>query len=301
LKVLAFLGTVLVLVLANGAAEATGARLNDRRLEQLHQEICGVPVHKTADSGGDIWVCDRPRDYPGLASDETCPLSFVTSGENGLTRIYYGQFTAREPQAIAMYYASCEPHSNNFGGMALFKVVDRRFKLLRYFPGEMYVDCAVPPSRGRKVQVPYCFSSYLGQGVRVDLFGPLRFSPDGRAYLEKWLEAGNLDGFLTTMTPCDKGKPGIHHLMDVAFDRSKAEIVVGAASIDPQSFATACDRYRKNDFNEQERGFRNMSDEAKSQAFIRPDENRYVKLLIRYRVPKNNPAIKVTPVPVPQD
>jgi hypothetical protein len=297
----ALVGLILLAFLSIGAARASGTTLSEPQSEQLHQAICSIPVHKVKHRGLDIWACDQPRDYPAGAASGGCSLSFDTSDKDGLVRLYYGRFTANEPQALAIYTASCEPHSNNFGGMALFRAGQDGFRLVRYFRGQVYVDCAIPPSQGGALQTPYCFSSHMGQGELGQAFGPLRLTPDGQARLEVWLAAGNDDGDLTTMVSCDRSGPGIHHFIGVDLDRSKTVIVLEGASLDRRSFRSACDRYKKHDFNAEEQSFREMSAVAVSEAFIRPTENKYVKALIRFQPPSRNPKVEITSQSVPQE
>jgi hypothetical protein len=296
MRVFASLWVALLGLISTSAAAATGSRLSDLQWQQLSQEICDVAPYKS--DNGDLWLCDKPRNYPGHETEE-CHLSFW-AGSDASAQIYFGRFTAHETQAIVMYGASCESHADSFGGMALFKVVDQRLQLLRYYPGARYVDCAVPLSRGSEFQTPHCFGSSSGQGELNEAFGPLRFAPDGQVHLEEWLEAGNIDRHLTTMIECEKSGPVLHHLIGVGLDQSNTNVVVEAASIDPASSKRACDRYRKRQFNAEEKKLRAMSLVATTQAFIRPGENKYVKVIVRFHAPDSRGKFEVTSESVPQ-
>jgi hypothetical protein len=119
-------------------------------------------------------------------------LNFSSGG--GVFDIFFGKFTANRPQAIATYWAACEPHAHSFGGMALFNVVDQKFELVRYFPGIRAVDCVIPPPQGGGRQTAYCFISSVAQGTPGEIFGPIRFKRSGEAAFDTWFQAGNSDG-----------------------------------------------------------------------------------------------------------
>lgn len=273
-----------------GTGELTRT-LSDAQAMRLHQDVCSMPVRQTTQDRRTAWLCDRPRAYPNPKSP--CALSFPAD-KAGRFQIFFGQFTAVKPQAIAMYSAECEPHANEFGGMTLFDIVGQKFELVRYFPGHRYADCVVPPGQGG-LQRPYCIGGHMGQGTLSESFGPLTFAPDGSVKRDGWFDAGNNDGYLTAMTGCDAAAPEPpHHLIGVGLDPANGDIVLEAAVRDPRAVANACDRFRRNDFSAAERNWQKMSELAKGRAFIRDDEQKFVKLLVRFRPPNKKPELQLT-------
>jgi hypothetical protein len=299
MRAFAFISLLLFSTLPVGA-QATGSKFSNQQWFTLVQEVCSAPAYQAKQYDADTWFCDKPRDYPMDASYKDCQLTFLAADENGLAHVYYGQFTTLEPQAIVMYGASCESHAANFGGMALFRVVDDGFRLIRYYPGQLYVDCAVPPVGGTEFQTLYCFSSHSGQGELEEIFGPLTFAADGQLHFEAWLSAGNWDGDAPSID-CEKPKPNIHHLTDVSLDSAKVQIVVTAASLDRRSVANACSRYRRHEFSDEEEELRDISIADRERAFVRPHERKYVKLIIYFQPPSNRPKIEITSKSVPGD
>lgn len=292
----------LVLLTATAAAQTT---LTDAQSHQLHQDICTVPVVRAADQPDAPWGCAKPRDYPGQRDGE-CMLRFRVFDATPLFRgdvepqVYLGRFTAPVPQALIGYVADCEPHASNWGGVALFRIVDTRFELMRYFPGAL-TDCVVAEPPSSALDTPYCLTSYIGQGELVERFGPVRFTRDGELKLETWLTAGNFDGYLTEMVECGKPEPGLHHLVELDRDPDRNLLVVEAARLDPTSFRAACDRFGRGEYNAQEREWRATSPIAAEHGFVRSDENKYVRVVVRFQPGNPTPRIEVTSEPVPQN
>jgi len=277
------------MILSIGGVRAEGAKLSEAEIKQLHEAACDEPVHKVKDG----WVCGSPRAYGDITSPAFCPVNVLYFESWG---IYFGKFTANRSQAIAMYDAACEPHANSFGGMALFNVVDQKFELVRYFPGLRFVDCVVARPGRNGLQIPYCYGSFVAQGTLGEYFGPIQFKPNGTAAFDTWLSAGNDDGHIGPMTDCktmNKAKP--HHISDLRLDEAKSEIVLDVAVLDPRSVASACERFRRGDFNQEERELQKSSPSAKGMAFIRqPDELKFVTMVVRFRPPSSKARLEFT-------
>ena len=294
-----FLAVTIPLIGGVRAEDQITAKLSALQAKQLHEAVCTEPAHTIKQDRLDIWVCDRPRAYPNGADPVFCPvnrLNFSFLGD-GLFQIFFGKFTANRPQAIATYSAFCESHANSFGGMALFNVVDQKFELVRYFPGIPAVDCVVPPLQGGRRQTAYCYGSFAAHGTLVEIFGPIRFKPNGEATLDTWFQASNDDDNLAAMTGCKTNRPNPHHISTVRLDEAKSEIVLDVAVLDPRSVASACDRFRKGDFDETERDLQKTSVLAKDMAFIRPDELKFVTMVVRFRPPSAKAKIELTSAP----
>lgn len=267
---------------------AAGSKLSEQQLEQMHEEVCSVPPHKGAGQESGIWLCDVPRGYkselPHYFNDNdpnyrACPLSFNVFGAFKPPRVYYGQFTEKEPQALAVYRAGCEPHANNGGGMALFRMVEDQFKLIRYYVGIAPNDCVVPPALGGQLQKPYCISSYMGQGELSEGFGPLDIGGNGNASMRPLLSAGNIDGMLAvSATDCPRPNPAIHDFVALTAG-SEGDIVVEGRYLSPRSVDKACRRFKRKDFSDDETELRKISSVANSMAFVREDEEIYLKVL----------------------
>ena len=295
------LATLALMTLAlPGPLSAAWLHLPDTQVQQLHQAVCAVPVRTDRDAGAVI--CDSPIDYPDPAREgslaDMCPLSFNAASRDGSVGIFYGRFTANEAQAFAVYQAECEPHANNFGGAALFRIDNGNFTLIRYFPGMVAEDCVVPSAAGDDLQTLYCYTSYMGQGELTEQFGPVRFMADGTAYVESWLSAGNSDAAVAVMTECGNPEQDIRLFTGLRVDMDTNQIVVEGAVLDLNSVISACDRFLSNDFNDDETALRSTSELAAGSAFIRPEEERYLKVLARFSPPDSKPVVDITTEPV---
>lgn len=279
-----------------------GNKLGDAQALQLHEAICSSRVYKAKEGKKQFWACDRPRDYPTRTANGTCRLH-VPALDDGRYTIFYGRFTALRTQAIAMYAADCEPRATNNGGAALFDVTDGNFRFVRYFVGHRYYNCVVPPALQGETQTPYCLSSFMGQGQLSQSFGPVKYGLDGEVKQEAWLSAGNVDGARGPMAFCQIGKPDqpdLHHLIGARWDEDASRVVVEAGSLDPRSHAAACDRFRRGEFNAEEKRLRETSILARDGAFLRDGEDKYVKVLARFRPGDKTPEIELTSEPVQQ-
>jgi hypothetical protein len=297
--VLLFLAVTIPLIGGVRAEDRITAKLSDAQAKQLHEAVCSEPVYTTKQDRLDIWICDRPRAYPNGADPVFCPvnrLNFSFLGD-GLFQIFFGKFTANRPQAIATYSAFCESHANSFGGMALFNVVDQKFELVRYFPGMPVVDCVVPSLQGGGRQTAYCYGSFGAHGTLVEIFGPIRFKSNGEAAFDTWFQAGNDDGHVAAMTGCKTNKPKSHHISTLRLDEARSEIVLDVAVLDPRSVASACGRFRKGTFDETEKDLQKSSVLAKGMAFIRPDELKFVTMVVRFRPPSAKAKVELTSEP----
>jgi len=187
------------------------------------------------------------------------------------------------------------------GGAALFDVTDGSFRFVRYFVGHRFHDCAVPPAPESDIQMPYCWTSFMGQGQLVASFGPVKYGRDGKVQFERWLSAGNSDGAQGPMVSCqtsNPGQPDLHHLIGVRWDDKASKIVVEAGALDPRSSAAACDRFRRGEFNAQEKSLRETSIMAREGAFLRDSETKYIRALARFRPGDKTPDIELTSDPV---
>jgi hypothetical protein len=133
----------------------------------------------------------------------------------------------------------------------------------------------------------------VNQGTFGEVFGPIQFKPSGEAVFDTWFRAGNNDGHLGPMTDCKTNKAKPHHISAVRLDQAKSDIVVDVAVLDPRSVASACDRFRKGDFDETERDLQ-TSVLAKGMAFIRPDELKFVRMVVRFRPPSAKAKVELS-------
>jgi len=168
-----------------------------------------------------------------------------------------------------MYSAACEPHANSFGAW-LFKSWMRSsnsFGISR----NAGVDCCVTPPQRDGRQTPYCFSSFMAQGILVKVLARSN-SSRGEAALDSWFQAGNSDGHLGLTTGCKTNKPEPRRISAVRLEKPGPRSFWTSRFSTHHSVASACDRFRKGDFNEAERNVQKWSLSAKGLAFIRPDE-----------------------------
>lgn len=286
-----------VLVAHTLPARAEWTRLTDAQLQQMHQEICQVPVHK----GGAAWTCDAARDYPRLnPTDAACGLSFDNLADKpGPSRIYFGRFTADERQALVAYTADCEPHVHDWGGSALFRIDGSSFRFITYFPGLVPEDCVVPVLRDETRQKLFCYFSHLSQGETDFTFGPLNLSTDGNVDVERWLSVSNTDGGLYGITTrCTRDRPEIRSVTAIRIAGKQSEIVVEGTYLRPASVVAACARLGRKEFNGEEAKVREtFGSLVANVAFIREDENYYFKVFIRFRPPNKMPHFEYTKLP----
>jgi hypothetical protein len=104
---------------------------------------------------------------------------------------------------------------------------------------------------------------------------------------------------LAPMTACPKPKPALHHITGVAYDSKTRSLLVRAAALEPRSVASACARFARSEFNEREQELRAMSPVARSMAFLRNEELRYVRSLVRFRPPSDKAVVEMTKELVP--
>lgn len=270
-------------------ANAAWSKLSEEQLEELHQEVCSIPPRRGAGKESEIWFCDVPRAYESKLPDyhndndpeykKHCPLSFNQYDGLRITRIFYGRFTENEQQALIMYSAGCEPHANNYGGTALFRIVEGKLKLIRYYVGVVAVDCVVPPSQGRKLQKAFCFASDIGQGDLFEKFGPLNIEPNGAANITPVLSAGNLHGFAGPVTDCPRPNPQIHDFSTLKL--AGRIMVLEGRYLAPKSVTKACARYKAKEFSDEELELREENSVIGQFGFIRPDEEKYLKVIVK--------------------
>lgn len=299
-KLKAAIGVCVILsaCLVSLSATAEPSLLPEDQLKQLHQAVCDSAVHQGSGQEAGGWFCDDPHAYPTPNGLPGCSLSFNYFFAAHPVRIYYGRFTEDEPQALAIYWASCEPHANNFGGSALFGVVDGKFQLIRFYPGEVYEDCVVGNVRGVPGQWPYCYSSYMGQGELTENFGPADLRPGPPHDWKSWLTTDNDDGFFGLVaTHCD-GSDTVRRLSGIHLGGTSDEVVVEGVYLDREGVKKACSRFKKGQFNEDEKEARKNSIALRSYAILRDDEVRYFKVLIHFHLPSKVPQIEFTHIPI---
>ena len=289
------LGGLLAAVASASADEpSSGRALSDAQSAELHREICSQAIYQADWHGRKRWICGYPRNYPGRDPKTSCPLAF-RSDEQGRYEIYYGRFSAKRPQAIAMYWAQCEPHATNFGGLALFDIAaGGQFKFVRFSPGYVYDKCVVPDAGDGAVQTAYCYGKHMGQGELEASFGPVTFGPDGNAKFDIWYSSDNTDGIAGPSASCATQETEVHDLLDLRVEEKGSAVIVVAAARDPKDIASACARYLNGDFNDAERLIRAGSPFMQDRAFIRPDEGRLLKMLVRFRPPDRTPHVELT-------
>lgn len=280
---LGLVAALLVLSLATQAQADNGRELNAAQWRQLHEAVCAGKVEPNKDGG---WVCTQARDYPTSAK---CPLSFGPAPK----RVFFGRFSEAAQQAIAFYDTVCEPHANNYGGMALFRVEAGRFVLERYFPGTVMDQCVVV--RGATHDLPYCRSSYMGQGVLSQAFGPLHIVPQKDAHLERWFDAENADGFYGMVeVPCADRAFHAHHLSDLRLDGDDA-VVLEAAYLAPSVHDDACRRVPAGPPQPPATCDCDViPSPPEGSVLLEESEARFLKARIRFRPPAAAPAIEMT-------
>jgi hypothetical protein len=295
---MALISLFVILVAYAPPARAEWTSLTDAQLQQMHQEICQVPVHK----GGAAWNCDAARDYPSLNAEiGDCSLSFNDLADKpGPSRIYFGRFTADAQQALVAYTSGCEPHAHDWGGSTLFRLDGSSFRFIAYFPGLVPEDCVVPMLRGNSRQRPFCYFSHVSQGETDFTFGPINLSVDGDVDLESWLSVSNSDGGLHGVTTrCTTDRPEIRSINAVKIAGKQSEIVVEGTYLRPSGFAAACARLKHKEFNADEAKVRAaFGGLVANDAFIRENENYYFKVFIRFRPPDKTPHFEYTKQPV---
>ncbi len=260
-----------------------------------------MPVHRAKPG---IWVCGLLRDYPLPAGETKCPLSFdqAAGRADGKVRIYYGRFTEDTRQALAAYYAACEPEANNQGGSALFRMVEGKFRLIRYFPGLVMDDCVVLPTEDAGRDTPYCLFSGLGQGTLDQRFGSLDLAAAAKPNadpIETWFESTNADGSLGVVVVCGAASPAIHEIMEVRAGAGPKEIVLEGDYVDPASAQAACARFRRGEFNDDERTSRENVEGGDKFAFLREGEPKYLRVRVHFDLPSREPRIEFTHEPAP--
>src|SRR5260370_20085943 len=140
------LATVGLALMASAEEFPRTQYLSARQQAQLYGAICSVPPKRTLFFDKLDWVCAVPRDYPTHDPFiQGCPLIFQ-SDEHGQFAIFYGQFSDRRRQAVAIYRAACQPHSNGFGVAPLFDIRRGGLKFIKVLPVQPYEDDVAPPA-----------------------------------------------------------------------------------------------------------------------------------------------------------
>ncbi|MGE5515890.1 MAG: hypothetical protein ACM31D_08700 [Bacteroidota bacterium] len=220
------LGALFFLASAAGTAGA-GERLTSAELRQLAIATC---VDKGEFDKNGALNCRNARAYPAAP---TCPVTFTAT-------VFRGRFTANEPQALVGYQSPCEPHANEFGGMALVRVETNGLVLQRWLPGAVARDCVVVQQGTRDTAL--CITSHMGQGQLNEAFAPLELDSSGSN--KAWLSAGNVDGAYGDMVvSCSAEDPDYHHFIGVRGDKS-GTVTVEAAYVPPAARRPACEHAR---------------------------------------------------------
>ncbi|MDR3475333.1 MAG: hypothetical protein P4M09_27095 [Devosia sp.] len=283
----------LVAIFWGHPARATWDMMSVDQAKQLLQQICTTPIHLSRDPGDDSarWVCDAPRSYPDPRQDAKggCPLTFQSF--EGI-RALKGKFTAPREELLLDYRAACEPHVHRFGGSVLWRVDAGRLIFSAYFPGLRFNDCAVVSGGAGHLDRAYCFDSYGGQGDLEQRFGLVSFRDRQQPRLEAWMKAGNDDGAIPSIG-CARD-PGLHHFIRVIGVGSLNGVGVEAAILDPKSIASACERFRRKEFSDDEMEALQEGSFMSYRAFIREEEQRYFKVVIHFSGVRHEPKIHVT-------
>ncbi|HTR85388.1 MAG TPA: hypothetical protein VMI56_12980, partial [Reyranella sp.] len=118
------LAVLLMLALLPGLALAQaqhpeGNILTDAQVEQLYKAVCREPPvperYKLLSGETELgWKCDAARDYPNKVFDR-CSIGLGGRDKEGRASIFYGQFSARRPQAFVRYASGCESFATNSG------------------------------------------------------------------------------------------------------------------------------------------------------------------------------------------
>ncbi len=168
----------------------------------------------------------------------------------------------------------------NNGGLAHFKVTERGFEFLHYFPGAYYNDCVVPPGPSATFHTLYCVLNYYGMGLEAS-FGSVTIPPKGDVEFTLLMDAGYYNGRGPTVD-C-KGGMERHHFFSLAYDSERRRVVLGVAVPDFGVKDAACRRLAKRDFRSDEdpdnveyalrehKGLLKETDERYTQAFISYD------------------------------
>lgn len=283
---IAFRALLCLLALASAAsarADEPSRILTAAQIQQLYAEVCTTPPDEHENGKAKTGVCHAPRDYPNTNVQlGDCFLLFKSAA--GVFDIYYGRFSANRPQAIVMYEA-CEPHSNNFGGLALFDLIDGRFKFIAYNPGAVFDDCTVLP-KDEAHDAAYCTGWHMGQGTVVESFGNLAFSAEGKAAFVTLFTAGNNDGAIGPTVSCDGRPPIAQHLGNVRYDASQRAVLLDVDIRDPKVVEAACDRFRRQDFDEEDRDRRSRNRSAMEVGLIHESEaDAFVTKIVRVDLP----------------
>lgn len=262
----------------------------------LSQAVC---ADKPAQHDGKLY-CGVIKDYPHagrVRQSLECPLSFDYFDK---PRIYAGRFTGpQQQQLLAVYHADCENHANNWGGTALFDIVDEKPVLVRYYPGQAFVGCAVAPVRAQ--DTAYCWDSYTGQGLTSENFGPLRFRKDDLVH-ETWLSAASggvlpNEEFMSrgAQAPqCITGSNGCLSSFDaVVF--TEGTVVLDVTYRDEIGQEAAQKRFEQGAFTDDEQEWRDDSLRAREVPLLREGELVYRKARLVFRAGNAQPTVDLLP------
>lgn len=259
------------------AAHSSSETVKHIDTAQLLQALCRAPLQTLKDNvaGSKPYLaCEFPRAYPGHASDEKCVLDF----NHAPARIWRGQFTDNKPQILAIYNADCEPHANNFGGAVLFDAVGTAPKLVRYYPGVVFVDCIVLPADETKRTPLLCYDSYIGQGQYSSRFGLVQLKDNNGWTLTPWLEANDHSDYSTVMNQVCHARDFLaHQICGVTSINSIQQTHDGHVAVrvtfrETFGASTATSRYQKQIFNKEEKELREISAVARSAPLMRQGE-----------------------------
>lgn len=287
------LGLLFCLLVVPGRPQARdhAPTFTNGQIQQLHASVCAAPIDQWGENGRKAWGCPHPRDYPLYFPDQVCGIAFPVSDDGKLT-IYYGHFTAHREQALVKY-EGCEPHANEYGGSVLFDLIDGDFKFVRYLPGYVFDHCIVPPPAVGKLQAAYCYGSSIVQGVLGQSLAKIEFSSTGAAYYLPLFAAGNRDGHTGPSVVCD-GSSVAHHIVGLRYNETTSTILLDVSVRNPKTVAAACDRFRREDFNEDEQHIRDLVLTSRDYGLIRPEEDDdFVTETVLFNIPDETPITTV--------
>lgn len=285
---------------------AEGSTASDKMVAKLYTAVCHDPSHLIStglDNVGlgclvigknDVDEEGDPKNgpYPG----STCAVAFQRQqNERSPVRVWSGRFAENRPQTAVMYWG-CEGHFNNFGGMAIFNKLKHEYKISEFYPGNRMEDCVVANASANKDAL-FCFSApSVHQGELAEGFGPIVFKDGGKAEMDTWLTATNIDNMIGPTVDCNDRK-AIHHLESVHISGAIIELM--GTYLDPKDAKIACDRMNQNDFSEKEKITRDIFPRIiDDRGFIRKDEQNFLKAKIIFHLPNRKPDIVYTDIQV---
>ncbi|MGY4302801.1 hypothetical protein ACVIJ6_000044 [Bradyrhizobium sp. USDA 4369] len=181
-------------------------------------------------------TCKRVKSYPN-AEEQSCDVTLQPGRQQG-------RFLAAGNLLLLVSYGSgCEPHANNFGGVAVFEKVGGVYEFLGFWPGLDVSECVIDTRDGAH-DVLVCLTGWMGQGVIESGVARIDFASGSDGSFDMsydfLLKAEDTTGaFRTNIVTCSE-QLQYFGLSKLAKGPRPGTVVAGVSYADRETIETAC-------------------------------------------------------------